>query len=146
MGVGRFGPYVRYDKLFVSIPKETDPMDITLDEAVKLVKDKLEAQEKKFIKTFDADPEMQVLNGRYGPYISYQKKNYKIPENVEPADLNLEACFKIIELQKSRAEIRKTKAAARSRAAMQEEALGEETVTDKPVKKASAKAAAKTKK
>ena len=146
VGVGRFGPYVRYDKLFVSIPKETDPMDITLDEAVKLVKDKLEAQEKKFIKTFDADPEMQVLNGRYGPYISYQKKNYKIPENVEPADLNLEACFKIIELQKSRAEIRKTKAAARSRAAMQEEALGEETVTDKPVKKASAKAAAKTKK
>lgn len=58
---------------------------------------------------------MQVLNGRYGPYISYQKKNYKIPENVEPADLSLEACFKVIELQKSKAETRKTKAASRNR-------------------------------
>jgi len=85
VGVGRFGPYVRYDKLFVSIPKGTDPMEISLDEAVELIKNKIEAQEKKFIKVFDADPDMQVLNGRYGPYISYQKKNYKIPENVEPA-------------------------------------------------------------
>lgn len=115
VGVGRFGPYVRYDKLFVSIPKGTDPMEISLDEAVELIKNKIEAQEKKFIKVFDADPDMQVLNGRYGPYISYQKKNYKIPENVEPADLSLEACFKVIELQKSKAETRKTKAASRNR-------------------------------
>lgn len=75
VGVGRFGPYVRYDKLlFVSIPKGTDPMEISLDEAVELIKNKIEAQEKKFIKVFDADPDMQVLNGRYGPYISYQKE------------------------------------------------------------------------
>ena len=66
VGVGRFGPYVRYDKLFVSIPKGTDPMEISLDEAVELIKNKIEAQEKKFIKVFDADPDMQVLNGRYG--------------------------------------------------------------------------------
>lgn len=90
-------------------------MEISLDEAVELIKNKIEAQEKKFIKVFDADPDMQVLNGRYGPYISYQKKNYKIPENVEPADLSLEACFKVIELQKSKAETRKTKAASRNR-------------------------------
>lgn len=113
VGVGRFGPYVRYDKLFVSIPKGTDPMAITLDEAVQLIRNKVEAEEKKFIKSFDEDPDMQVLNGRYGPYICYQKKNYKIPENVEPADLNLNACFKIIELQKSKAETRKVKMAAR---------------------------------
>jgi len=109
VGVGRFGPYVRYDKLFVSIPKGTDPMEITLEEAVQLIKDKQEAQEKRIIKLFEDNPDIQVLNGRYGPYISYQKKNYKIPENVEPADLNLEACFKIIELQKSKAEVRRTK-------------------------------------
>ncbi len=111
VGEGRFGPYIRHDKMFVSIPKGTNPMEITLDEAVELIKNKIEAQEKKFIKSFDADPDMQILNGRFGPYISYQKKNYKIPENIEPADLNLTACFKIIELQKDKAEIRKAKVA-----------------------------------
>lgn len=139
VGVGRFGPYVRYDKLFVSIPKETDPMEITLDEAVELIKNKIEAEQKKFIKAFDADPDMQILNGRYGPYINYQKKNYKIPENIEPTDLNLEACFKIIELQKSKAETRKTKANAKSKEHV--EAEDAEKVKE-PVK---AKAAAKTK-
>lgn len=139
VGVGRFGPYVRYDKLFVSIPKETDPMEITLDEAVELIKNKIEAEQKKFIKAFDADPDMQILNGRYGPYINYQKKNYKIPENIEPTDLNLEACFKIIELQKSKAETRKTKVNAKSKEHV--EAEDAEKVKE-PVK---AKAAAKTK-
>lgn len=139
VGVGRFGPYVRYDKLFVAIPKETDPMEITLDEAVELIKNKMEAEKKKFIKAFDADPDMQILNGRYGPYINYQKKNYKIPENIEPMDLNLEACFKIIELQKSKAETRKTKANAKSKESV--EAEDAEKVKE-PVK---TKAAAKTK-
>lgn len=139
VGVGRFGPYVRYDKLFVSIPKETDPMEIALDEAVELIKNKIEAEKKKFIKAFDANPDMQILNGRYGPYINYQKKNYKIPENIEPTDLNLEACFKIIELQKSKAENRKTKANAKSKEPA--EAEDAEKVKE-PVK---AKAAARTK-
>lgn len=139
VGVGRFGPYVRYDKLFVSIPKETDPMEITLDEAVELIKNKMEAEKKKFIKAFDADPDMQILNGRYGPYINYQKKNYKIPENIEPADLNLEACFKIIELQKSKAENRKTKASAKSKEPVETE---DAEKVKEPVK---AKAAARTK-
>lgn len=140
VGVGRFGPYVRYDKLFVSIPKGTDPMEISLDEAVELIKNKIEAQEKKFIKVFDADPDMQVLNGRYGPYISYQKKNYKIPENVEPADLSLEACFKVIELQKSKAETRKTKAASRNRGT-----VNMEEESEKPEESAKSKAASKVK-
>ena len=138
VGVGRFGPYVRYDKLFVSIPKGIDPMEISLDQAIELVRNKIEAQEKKFIKTFDADPDMQVLNGRYGPYISYQKKNYKIPDNVEPADLNLDACFKIIELQKVKAETRKTKASARAKETVREEG------TEEP--KPEAKGAVKAKK
>lgn len=151
VGVGRFGPYVRCDKLFVSIPKDTDPMDITLEQAIELIKNKMEAQEKKFIKVFEEDPDMQVLNGRYGPYISYQKKNYKIPENVEPTNLNLEACFKIIELQKSKAETRKTKAAARARATMPEDETAQTESAEKaakPEKKVSGKtkAASKTKK
>lgn len=140
VGVGRFGPYVRYDKLFVSIPKGTDPMVVSLDEAVELIKNKIEAQEKRVIKVFDGEPDMQVLNGRYGPYISYQKKNYKIPENVEPSDLSLDACFKVIELQKSKAEIRKTKAASRNR-----EAMDMEEETEKPKEPAKSKAASKTK-
>ena len=65
----------------------------------------------KIIKQFPENPDMQILNGRYGPYIAYQKKNYKIPENVNPADLNLDACFKVIELQAQKAEMRKAKGA-----------------------------------
>ena len=109
VGVGRFGPYVRHDNAFVSIPKGTDPMSVTLEDAIALIVAKRESVENKIIKTFDEEPELQILNGRYGPYISYEKKNYKIPENVEPKDLNLEACFKVIELQKAKGETRKTR-------------------------------------
>lgn len=84
-------------------------MTVTLEEAEKLIREKQDAAAKKVIKTFDADPDMQILNGRYGPYIAYQKKNYKIPENVEAADLTLDACFKVIELQKEKAEVRKVR-------------------------------------
>lgn len=115
VGVGRFGPYVRYDKLFVSIPKGVDPMEVSLEEATEWIKAKQEAAENRVIKTFDEEPDLQILNGRYGPYIAYQKKNYKIPENIEPKDLNLEGCFKVIELQKSRNETRKVKYSAKKK-------------------------------
>ena len=111
VGVGRFGPYVRHNNAFVSIPKDIDPMVISLEEAVDLIKAKREAAENKVIKTFEEEPGLQILNGRYGPYIAYEKKNYKIPENVEPKDLNLEACFKVIELQKVKGESRKARSA-----------------------------------
>ena len=109
VGVGRFGPYVRVDKAFVSIPKGMDPLAISLEEAVELVVAKREAAENKIIKTFDEDADLQVLNGRYGPYIAYKKKNYKIPESIEPADLTVEACFKLMEVQKAKDENRKTR-------------------------------------
>ena len=109
VGVGRFGPYIRYNNAFVSIPKGTDPMTVTLEDAVALILAKKEAAENKIIKVFEEEPGLQILNGRYGPYISYEKKNYKIPENVEPKDLNLDACFKVIELQKAKGETRKTR-------------------------------------
>ena len=109
VGVGRFGPYVRVDKAFVSIPKGMDPLAISLEEAVELVVAKREAAENKIIKIFDEDADLQVLNGRYGPYIAYKKKNYKIPESIEPADLTVEACFKLMEVQKAKDENRKTR-------------------------------------
>ena len=109
VGVGRFGPYVRVDKAFVSIPKGMDPLVISLEEAVELVVAKREAAENKIIKTFDEDADLQVLNGRYGPYIAYKKKNYKIPENIEPADLTMDACFKLMEVQKAKDENRKAR-------------------------------------
>ncbi len=107
VGKGKFGPYIRYENTYVSIPKTVDPLSVTFEEAEQMLKDKQEAEAKKVIKTFAENPDLQILNGRYGPYIAYQKKNYKIPENVEPADLNLDACFKVIELQKEKSETRK---------------------------------------
>ncbi len=113
IGSGRFGPYVRIDNTFVSIPKDKDPMDITLDEAVELIKAKRETEAKKVIKTFAEAPEIQILNGRYGPYISYQKKNYKIPSSVEAAGLTLEACNEIIQQQQQKGSTRKTRSSAK---------------------------------
>ena len=115
VGKGKFGPYIRYDNTYVSIPKTVDPLAVTLEEAEQMLKEKQEAEAKKVIKTFADNPDMQILNGRYGPYIAYQKKNYKIPENVEPADLNLDACFKVIELQKEKSETRKVIRSARKK-------------------------------
>ena len=109
VGVGKFGPYVRHDNAFVSIPKDVDPMSVTLDDAVALIRAKREATENKIIKTFEEEPRLQILNGRYGPYIAFEKKNYKIPENVEPRDLDLPTCFKVIELQKMKGETKKTR-------------------------------------
>jgi DNA topoisomerase-1 len=104
VSAGRFGPYVKHGAKYYSLAKGMDPMEITADEAIKLIADKREADEKKFIKRFDEDPEMLIMNGRYGPYISYQKKNYKIPSGIEPADLSLQSCHDLIKLQNDKAE------------------------------------------
>ena len=80
-----------------------------MDDAVALIRAKREATENKIIKTFEEEPRLQILNGRYGPYIAFEKKNYKIPENVEPRDLDLPTCFKVIELQKMKGETKKTR-------------------------------------
>lgn len=96
--VGRFGPYVQLGKLFVSIPKDEDPMSITLERAIELIKEKRLKEEKNHLKRFDEEPELEVRAGRWGPYISYQGKNYKIPKSeVDRAtELTLEECKKII--------------------------------------------------
>ena len=84
-------------------------MSVTLEEAIDLIQAKRNVVENKVIKTFESEPGLQILNGRYGPYIAYEKKNYKIPENIEPQDLSIEACFKVIELQKAKGETRKAR-------------------------------------
>ncbi len=95
--IGRFGPYIRHDGKFVSIPKDLAPQTITLDEAIELIRKKAEAEEKKLVKKFDDTPELEILNGRYGVYISYKKKNYKIPKGAEAAELSAADCLKIVE-------------------------------------------------
>ncbi len=102
VAIGRFGPYVKHDNKFVSIPKEYAPAAITLDEAVELIVAKREAETKKIIKTFEEDADLQILNGRYGIYIAYKKSNYKIPKTVkDPAQLSFEECKEIIGAQDS---------------------------------------------
>jgi len=99
VNTGRFGPYVMHGRTFASIPKDIDPLDITQEQALELIEAKKAAEAKKHIKTFDEDPELQVLNGRFGPYISYQKKNYKLPKEAaeRAAELTLDECRKIVE-------------------------------------------------
>lgn len=95
--VGRFGPFIRHDGKFVSIPKDLNPLTITAEEAIDLIKGKREKDEQRFIKKFEEEPEMEILKGRFGPYISYQKANYRIPKTVtDPAALTLDDCKKII--------------------------------------------------
>lgn len=119
VAAGRFGPYIRHAGKFVSIPRTLSPLDITLDEAVELIKAKREADSKKLVKTFDEDPELQILNGRYGMYLSYKKSNYKLPKTVEdPAALTREECLAIIESQESkprRTSTRRTTATRRTK-------------------------------
>jgi DNA topoisomerase I len=90
--IGRFGPYIRHDGKFVSLPKGLDPLVVTEEQAVELILNKREADANKFIKTFDEDPDMQVLNGRFGPYIKAGSKNVKIPKDKVPEDLTYAEC------------------------------------------------------
>ena len=98
IGAGRFGPYVMHNKKYVSLPKEEDPMTITLETAIRLIGEKREQEQKRHIKTFDEDTKLEVLNGRYGPYIVYDGKNYRIPKNLheKAAELTYKECMDIV--------------------------------------------------
>lgn len=99
VGVGKFGPYVRHDGKFVSLKKGQDPLAITEQEAIDLIIEKRDADEKKHIKTFDENPEIQILNGRWGPYIKFGKNNFKIPKGKEAESLTYSETIEIIENQ-----------------------------------------------
>ena len=111
--VGRFGPYVQLGKLFVSIPKGEDPMDITLERAAELIQEKRLKEEQSHLKQFDEDPDLEVRAGRWGPYIAYKGKNYKLPKSdaERATELTYDECKKIIE-----AEAKKPATRGRSRA------------------------------
>jgi DNA topoisomerase-1 len=96
--IGRFGPYVQHDGKFVSL-KEDDPMEVSLDRAIELIKLKREEDAKKLIKSFPENEDVQLLNGRWGPYLKIGKKNFKLPKDVEPEKLTLEECMEISENQ-----------------------------------------------
>ena len=102
IGAGRFGPYVLHNRKYVSIPKDTDPMAITLDEAIALIGAKRDEEDKRHLKKFDEDPKMEVMNGRFGPYIAYDGKNYRLPKamHAKAAELTLEQCLEIVEKTK----------------------------------------------
>ena len=99
VGVGRFGPYILHNKVYVSLPKGLDPMEVTLEEAEQLILDKRQKEVERHIKKFEEEPELEILNGRYGPYITYKGSNYKIPKDIVPQDLTLKSCLDLIKLQ-----------------------------------------------
>ena len=112
---GRFGPYVLHNKKFVSIPKDEDPMSVSLERAVELIEAKRESEAKSHLKQFDEEPGLEVRSGRFGPYIAFNGKNYKIPKEqaAHAAELTLEQCRKIIaddSKKPARARQRKAKA------------------------------------
>ena len=98
IGAGRFGPYVLHDKKYVSLPKDADPLAITLDEAVALIEEKRQQDQQRHLKTFDEDPKLEILNGRYGPYIAYDGKNYRMPKamHARAAELTYEEAMKLV--------------------------------------------------
>ena len=97
VAVGRFGPYIRHDNKFYSLAKTDNPALVEYDRAVEIINEKRQKDLNNIILTFDQDPDMRVLNGRFGPYITYKKNNYKIPKGTEPSSLTYEACLAIME-------------------------------------------------
>lgn len=96
IGVGRFGPYVRHKGKFYSLAKTDDPYTIEDERALEIIKEKRTQEENRNIKEFEEEPGLLVLNGRYGPYISFKKKNFRIPKGTDPKELSLEDCREII--------------------------------------------------
>ena len=98
IGAGRFGPYVLHQKKYTSLPKDADPMTITLDEAIQLINEKRQQESQKHLKSFDADGKLQILNGRYGPYIAFDGKNYRIPKAMHPRakEMTYDECMALV--------------------------------------------------
>ncbi len=99
IGTGRYGAYILYNKEYTSLPKEEDPLTVTLETVIKVLQDKKEKDQQRHIKKFEEDEKMEVLNGRYGPYVAYDGKNYRLPRNLQQkaAELTYEQCKQIIE-------------------------------------------------
>jgi len=101
VGTGRFGPYVQHQKKYVSIPKEVDPMSIELEDAIKMIEERRKSEASSHLKSFEEDAELEVMSGRFGPYLKYKGANYKLPKSVkDPTELTYEACMEIVNAPK----------------------------------------------
>lgn len=114
IGTGRFGPYVRHDGKFYSIGKEYDPLTMNLSESVALILKRREAEKRNHLKKFDERPGLEVMNGRFGPYISCDGVNYKLPKNTVPTSLTLEECLQIVKQQQEKKTTTRTPRGKRS--------------------------------
>lgn len=137
VAIGRFGPYIRHDGSFYSLPKTDDPMEVTTERAVEIIENKRQEEKNRLISTLGENGEIQVLNGRFGPYFTCEKVNYKIPKGTDPALLTLEKCKELMAAQpdagaKKKGFGRKSASTAKTTA----------TKTDKPAKKTATKKAA----
>lgn len=95
--IGKFGPYIKHNSQFFSLSKELDPMTVTVEEAIEVIKSKRETEANRLIKQFLENPDVQILNGRYGPYIKFGKQNLKIPKGKEPASITYAECVELSE-------------------------------------------------
>lgn len=104
IGAGRFGPYVMHAKKYVSLPKNENPLTVTLATAIQLIESKRQQETQRHIKAFEEEPKLEVMNGRYGPYLAYDGKNYRLPKNLhdKAAELSLEECMEIINTSKKK--------------------------------------------
>ncbi len=128
IGIGRFGPYIRHDGKFVSLKKGVDdPFDIDLETSIERIKTKREEDLKKIIQLFDEEPELQILQGRWGPFIKYQKGNYKIPKDKNAEELTLEECKALVAAQEKKSPAKKTKTAAKKSTATKKAATTKKT-------------------
>lgn len=111
VAVGRFGPFVRHNNVFVSIPKGEDLMEISLERAIELIEEKRVKERQRHIKTFEEDPAMEILNGRYGVYIYYNEANYPVPKSItDPTALTYQECLEIVQTHKGKSAKKKTTA------------------------------------
>ena len=98
VSIGRYGPYIKHDSKFYSLKKGIDdPYSVTMERAIEIIREKHEKDKKKIIKSFKEDPELMILNGRWGPYITFKKENFKVPKKTDPTALSYEDCLRIIE-------------------------------------------------
>ena len=147
VSIGRFGPYVKHDGLFISVPKTDDPYTIDLVRAIELIEAKRKAEREKVIKIFKDRPDVQLLNGRWGPYLVVGELNYRIPKTADPNKLTLKECLEIASddknaSAKSRFKSKK-KSEAAAKTALKAAASKKPAVKKAPAKKAPAKKAAK---
>ena len=96
VAVGRFGPYVRHAGKFYSLPKDTDPLSCTAEQAIEIIREKRESEEKSLLKSFAEDADLSIRTGRFGPYLKYKADNYKLPKDVDPTSMSYDDCMKLI--------------------------------------------------